>query len=234
MGNTNFTETMVNIEKALLGDGEHSHVAKMIDYGNGYLTEILSSDRTYYEVIRVDEVSEVVLLEISPGINCAEPYRSQMAEYIMKINAIYKCGNFRMDHNGNVHAHLEQSFEDAPVSGRTIKGLERKALSMCIEYEKKIDKVAHGQLLMEEENSKKLELLKQIMRKKEERKHSLEGENDVENEEEDKENTSIKLEEILGMFSEEDDEKDLEEFLSIPDVFETTKNELENEEEECA
>ena len=129
---------------------DHNYTAKMMD-GEGFTARIDSSDRTYFVITRIDEGAELVIMEISPSIHCSKEARSQVGEYIDKINARYKCCNLRIAPNGNLHIHAEQRFDDAPLSMEMFKIMEGECIKILDTFEVVLDKLAHMKLLEPDE-----------------------------------------------------------------------------------
>ncbi len=140
-----FNETVRNGER-YYERANHNYTAKMID-GEGFTTRIDSSDKTYFVITRIDEGAELVIMEISPSIHCPKEARSQVGEYIDKINSRYKCCNLRIAPNGNLHIHAEQRFDDAPLSVEMFKIMEGECIKILDTFEIVLDKLAHMKLL---------------------------------------------------------------------------------------
>ncbi len=144
-----FNETIRNGER-YFERADHNYTAKMMD-GEGFTARIDSSDRTYFVITRIDEGAELVIMEISPSIHCPKEARSQVGEYIDKINARYKCCNLRIAPNGNLHIHAEQRFDDAPLSMEMFKIMEGECIKILDTFEVVLDKLAHMKLLEPDE-----------------------------------------------------------------------------------
>ena len=140
-----FNETVRNGER-YYERANHNYTAKMMD-GEGFTARIDSSDRTYFVITRIDEGAELVIMEISPSIHCPKEARSQVGEYIDKINARYKCCNLRIAPNGNLHIHAEQRFDDAPLSVEMFKIMEGECIKILDTFEVVLEKLAHMKLL---------------------------------------------------------------------------------------
>ncbi|MGN1168589.1 MAG: hypothetical protein ACI4RB_00595 [Acutalibacteraceae bacterium] len=144
-----YYETMVNGEN-FYKNAKHNYTAKMMD-GGGFTARIDTSDRTYYVITRVDDDAELVIMEIAPCIFCSEGARSQVGEYIDKINAKYKSCNLRIAHNGNLHIHAEQRFDDGPLSVEMFRTLESECIKILDTFEIVLDKLAHLKLIEPDE-----------------------------------------------------------------------------------
>ncbi len=144
-----FNETMHNGE-TYYAISDHKYTAKMMD-GEGFTARIDTSDRTYSVITRIDKSAEVVIMEISPSIHCPKEARSQIGEYIDKINANYKCCNLRIAPNGNLHIHTEQRFDDAPLSVLMFKIMEGECVKILDAFNIPLEKLAHMKLLEPDE-----------------------------------------------------------------------------------
>lgn len=144
-----FNETMRNAER-YYERVEHNCTAKIIN-GNGFTAHIDTTDRTYFVSTRIDKNAELVIMEISPAIHCSKEARSQVSEYINKINATFKCGNLRIESNGNIYMHTEQRFDDAPLSSDMFGIMEKTCMVILDTFELIIEKLAHMKLLEPDE-----------------------------------------------------------------------------------
>lgn len=144
-----FNETVRNGER-YYKRADHNYAAKMLD-GEGFTARLDSTDRTYFIITRIDEDAELVIMEVSPSIHCPKEARAQVGEYIDKINARYKCCNLRISHNGNLHIHAEQRFDDAPLSTEMFKIMEGECIKILDTFEIPLEKLAHMKLLEPEE-----------------------------------------------------------------------------------
>lgn len=144
-----YEETMRNGER-YYEKCSHNYSAKMLD-GGGFTSRIDTADRTYHIITRVDEKAELVIMEISPTIYCCNEARAQVGEYINLINDKYKCCNIRISHNGNIHAHAEQRFDDAPLSEDMFEIMEGEEIKILDTFEVVLDKLAHMKLISPEE-----------------------------------------------------------------------------------
>lgn len=145
----NFKETMHNGE-TYYAISNHKYTARMMD-SEGFTARIDTLNRTYSVITRIDESAEMVIMEISPSIHCPKEARSQVGEYIDKINAIYKCCNLRMAPNGNIHIHTEQRFNDAPLSVLMFKIMEGECIKILDAFYIPLEKLAHIKLLEPDE-----------------------------------------------------------------------------------
>lgn len=145
----NFLETVQNGIK-YYSDSRHSHVAKMMNKC-GFISRIDFEERTYFSVATIDQNAELVFIEVSPCIYCCKASRSQVGEYIDKINSFYKNCNIRISENGNLYIHTEQRFSDAPLTPEMFKTLEEDCLRKISVFETILDKLAHLKLLEPEE-----------------------------------------------------------------------------------
>lgn len=145
----NYETTMRNGEKFFRGP-IHSFSAKMLDEG-GFLARIDSSNRTYFVTARVDEGTESVMMEIAPSIICSKESRSQVGEYIAKINSKYKCCNLRIASNGNIFIHAEQRFKDKALSVETFENMERESMKILRTFATILEKLSNMKLLEPEE-----------------------------------------------------------------------------------
>lgn len=144
-----FNETVRNGEK-YYERADHNYTAKMMD-SEGFTARIDSSDRTYFVITRIDEDAELVIMEISPSIHCPKEARSQVGEYIDKINARYKCCNLRVAPNGNLHIHAEQRFDDAPLSSDMFRIMEGACIKILDTFYTPLKKLANCKLITAEE-----------------------------------------------------------------------------------
>lgn len=145
----NFLETVQNGIK-YYSDSKHSHVAKMMNQC-GFIYRIDFEERTYFSETIIDQNAELVFVEVSPCIYCCKASRSQVGEYIDKINSFYKNCNIRISENGNLYMHTEQRFSDAPLTPEMFKKLEEDCLRKISVFETILDKLAHLKLLDPEE-----------------------------------------------------------------------------------
>lgn len=145
----NYFETMKNGEE-FYKNSRHNYVAKTLD-GNGFTSRIDTKDRAYNVIARIDKHSEMVIMEIYPGIHCAKETRAQTTEYISKINDKHKTCNLRISVNGNVYIHAEQRFNDAGVSIDMFRHMEAACMKILDTFENVIEKLAHARLLESEE-----------------------------------------------------------------------------------
>lgn len=153
MKNVNVEVSMDNVRKYLLGAGRHNCVAEMLGKNEkGFLCEVVD-DRTYYEKIRVDQLAELVIIEVFPGIHCENCYRSQFFEHTGPINNRQKCGEIKLSDNGDVYLQIAQSIKDAPVSVKTIELLEQILLIGISGKMKNLERVCHGHLPLEEKEN---------------------------------------------------------------------------------
>lgn len=144
-----YNETMENAEQ-YYKNADYNHTAKMID-GGGFTTRIDTSECPYFVTTRIDEGAEVVVMEIEPLIHCNKETRSQVSEYIAKINPTFKCGNIRISENGSIIAHTEQRFNDSPLSADMFRIMEVESLKILDIFSEPIDKLAHSRLIEPDE-----------------------------------------------------------------------------------
>ena len=198
-----FNETIRNGER-YFERADHNYTAKMMD-GEGFTARIDSSDRTYFVITRIDEGAELVIMEISPSIHCPKEARSQVGEYIDKINARYKCCNLRIAPNGNLHIHAEQRFDDAPLSVEMFKIMEGECIKILDTFEVVLDKLAHSKLIEPDEADVEKVIKKHIekikMKLAEDLSDKFSFDDDEDDDDEDEDSSHISLPEPPG-FSE--------------------------------
>lgn len=215
----NFEKTMEEAKRHLLSQN-HIYIAQMIGNRVGYMAEIMSNDRTYYEKIRVHEEGEFITLSLSPGISVDKPYMGMFWEYASEINSKHKCGNIRMEQNGSVFIQMEAFFHDGAISEETFKQIEMFLFAILFEQEKNLDRVAHGHLPVEEETAR--DVIEGILKNRQEAESEmlsrmLEGGIDMEEDDseevdftEDEEDT-ISMESFVTSLLETGDEDDEDE-----------------------
>lgn len=183
-----FNETLRNGE-SYYEIADHNYTAKMMN-GEGFSSRIDTLDRTYFVTTKIDKNAELVVMEISPSIHCPKEARSQVGEYIDKINTRYKCCNLRIAPNGNLHIHAEQRFDDAPLSVEMFKIMEGECIKILDTFEVVLDKLAHMKLLEPDEADVEKVIKKHIEKVKMKLARDLSDKFSVRNDEDDYDNTS--------------------------------------------
>lgn len=132
-------------------------------FGNeGFFANINTEDRTYTLLCYIDAASDLVYMEVYPGIHVAEAYRSQVSEYINKINAMRKCTNVRVAANGSLYVHSEQDIKNSAATYDMFLRMIKKSITLLDTFEKVLDKISSGRLLSEEESSVEKVAIKRI------------------------------------------------------------------------
>jgi hypothetical protein len=113
----------------------------------GYLCEIQTKDRQYIAKFRVDRGLDFLTLDLYPGIRVPEPYQAMVSLFCMEKNARQKIGNLCLDRgDGMVYVHLETSFCDGAVEGRTLDRMERVAMNTLRGCLEDLERLSHGML----------------------------------------------------------------------------------------
>ena len=143
-----FDTTITNIEEYLLNNAHNTSARNLSSSSSeGFLCEVVTKNKRFFEKIRVDEKIECVIMEIYPGINVPAPYRAMTSMYCMEKNSEKKIGNLVLDpEQGDIHCHVEASFKDGPLSGETVDEMERIAIMFLMSCTKELEEISHGML----------------------------------------------------------------------------------------
>lgn len=141
---SNVQMTMENIKTYLEEKSGHNYFAEMFGKRKGFMSQIMTHDRVFWIMYRVEECMEEVVVEIYPEINCSTEYRAQTAEYLMYKNAEKRIGNIRLDDCGSIHLHIEHGIKDEAASIAVIEMLEHVGLQILYETIEKMEYLAHG------------------------------------------------------------------------------------------
>ena len=130
---SNVQITMENIKIFLEEKSGHNYFAEMFGKRRGFISQIMTNDRVFWAMYKVEECIDEVVIEIYPEINCSPEYRAQTSEYLMQKNAEKRIGNVRIDDCGSIHLHIEHGIKDEAASVEVIEMMEH--IGMQILYE---------------------------------------------------------------------------------------------------
>ena len=141
---SNVQITMENIKIFLEKKSGHNYFAEMFGKRRGFISQIMTNDRVFWAMYKVEETIDEVVIEIYPEINCGSEYRAQTSEYLMQKNAEKRIGNVRMDDCGSIHLHIEHGIKDEAASIDVIEMMEHIGMQILYETIEKTECLAHG------------------------------------------------------------------------------------------
>lgn len=161
---TNVETTMENIRDYLENKSGHNYCSEMFGARKGFMAQVMTDERLFWLLFRVDEGIDQLIIEIFPEINCSYAYRAQTSDYVMEKNTEKKIGNIRIEDCGSVHVHIEHGIKDSAISSETIEMLEHIAIKTLIESIDDIEALSHGRYLSKAKENNSLDLLKSMHR----------------------------------------------------------------------
>lgn len=146
MNDQSIRKTIENIP-LFFSERKRRFSGKLDGEDKGGFCKVNFNDRSYFELLFVDDKLGRLFLDLFPQIICEPAYMGMLYACISKFVSGLKAGKIIVNpYNGEVCVRVEATVSEHPADVATINAMERLAISISDDVERTLDRIAHGVL----------------------------------------------------------------------------------------
>jgi len=104
-----------------------------------------TEDRTYFEVLILDETSQLILMEFYFNAFCPKEYRNALGGWAMVFNNWHKVGDIRAQTDGTILLSLPIQLNGSPIREELLDTMEHCAIALLDSCEEIVDGLCRGE-----------------------------------------------------------------------------------------